>query len=662
MKLSIPKSVPIFLLFFLRGIVCLFPYTPINPDSSLYARDIPVFAGNDLTKKRIERLSEDHTVWALNLSGGSARAFAHIGVIKRLEEEGLRPDVIITNSMGSIVGLAYAAGMRISDIEDLIKTISISEFFDLSFPSKGGIIDVRRFKAFVNYLFKDTDINDTPIPVYVVTEDLISKRQIVLSKGNLAEIMTASFALPVYFDPVNFEGFRLIDGGTSNLVPIAPFNSFLPNMVVSSTFYDAKVNLENPVTILNVTMDISKTRRAVSQIKKYKPFLIRCSVEDISYMAFDDGENIIRKGYESCGRDMPELVSYLADRGIHPNPSGIKDFDVSKEIHDRWIRIRDRIDYITLPYDGKGRSSAAGLNIRKTYGGEHYLKQDTGVILNNLFWNDSVLFQAGITSDFDGIPGIRGGLDIGIADSFFITLESSVSFPDLYGGTPDPGEEYLFGRFRAVSEFASGILQPVLYLENITDFDSGDMEFLIRPEIMYDVSLSRPVSGDRISLSETAGYYLRDGTDTERGMGITLKNKVSVPAGRFFTFRNRELYKLSLGDNDNSAELTYNDFYRSSSTTVFSSPERFYSSYLISNNSVSWRIGSLFPTVGEMFILDQSELYIFSDILLTQSVSYSCGLGFRLTASLIGLKPWNIDFILGRDIDKSEYFFSINVE
>ncbi len=662
MKHSIPKFVPVFLLLFFHGIACFFPYTPISTGSNLYYRDIPVFEGNELTRKRIKEIAKDHPVWALNLSGGSARALAHIGVIKRLEEEGLRPDVIITNSMGSIVGLAYAAGMRISDIEDLIKTITISEFFDLAFPLNGGIIDVRRFKAFVNYLFKDMDISNTPIPVYVVTEDLVSKRQIVLSKGNLAEIMTASFALPVYFNPVDFKGFRLIDGGTSNLVPIAPFNSFLPTMVVSSTFYDAKVNLKNPVTILNVTMDINKTRRAVSQIKKYDPFLIRCSVEEISYMAFDDGENIIKKGYESCSRDMPELISYLSERGIHPNPSGMKDFKISETIHNRWIRIKNKIDYINLPNDGRGMSSGIALTLRKKYEGEHYLKQDLGIIQNNLFWDNSILLNAGITSDYNGIPGLYGSLNINIGDAFFITLESSTSFPDLYKDMPVPGEEYFFGKIKNVSELLSGILQPAIYLENITDLDTGTDTFLVRPEISYNIPLPSPFSESRMNLSETAGYYLRDGNNTERGMGITLKHKVSVPAGKFFTFRNRELYKLSLGDNDNSAELTYNDFYRSSSTTMFSSPKRFYSSYLISNNSVSWRIGSLFPTLGEMFILDQSELYIFSDIFLTQSVSYSCGLGFRLTASLIGLKPWNIDFLLGRDIDKNEYFFSINIE
>ncbi len=79
------------------------------------------------------------------------------------------------------------------------------------------------------------------VPTKEACEDLKTKRQIILSKGNLVEILKASFALPFYFEPVNIENFKLVDGGITSLIPIRSFIDILPVMVVSSTFYDADI-------------------------------------------------------------------------------------------------------------------------------------------------------------------------------------------------------------------------------------------------------------------------------------------------------------------------------------------------------------------------------------------------------------------------------------
>ncbi len=70
---------------------------------------------------RLEAVRQDRPILALHLSGGSARAFSHIGVLKRLEEGGIYPDLIVANSMGSIIGLLYAAGVPLEVIEDIFR-------------------------------------------------------------------------------------------------------------------------------------------------------------------------------------------------------------------------------------------------------------------------------------------------------------------------------------------------------------------------------------------------------------------------------------------------------------------------------------------------------------------------------------------------------------
>ena len=312
---------------------------------------------------------------SLALGGGAAKGLAHVGVLRGLEEDGVEVAAIAGTSMGSIVGLAYAAGMSVSDLEDMVRTLKLSEFFDLTFPLKGGLIDLHRFESLMFTLFGEMDLSETAIPIFVVSEDLRTKRQIILSQGNLVKVLKASFALPFYFEPVNIENFRLVDGGTSALVPVLPFNDLLPNMVVSSAFYDAEVNLNNPMTILNVTIDISKSRRSVKEIKEFKPFLIRCDVEDISFMAFDEGEKIITKGYESADDVLPELINYLNSRGISSKKTVLEEFNSTKEIHNNWQTIKTRLNKTILPVKETGWLIKPSLEPWHSFGNTHYLNQ-----------------------------------------------------------------------------------------------------------------------------------------------------------------------------------------------------------------------------------------------------------------------------------------------
>ena len=291
------------------------------PLDNLFLRDTPIFHGREGFDRRLEELKKEGPVWALNLSGGSARAFAHLGVLKRMEEAGIYPDVIVTNSMGSIVGLLYAAGIPLESIEELLSTVNLANLFDVGVPLQGGIISTYTFQALMQALLGKTDIADFPIPIMVVTEDLRTKRQVILAKGPVDEVMLAAFALPVYFNPKNLAGFRLVDGGATNLVPLKPFEGMFDATVVSTTFYDLIPNLYNPLNVLNVTMDINKSRAAITQILEYAPFMIRCNVESYSFMAFDKSEELIALGYESCDQVIGDLEDYLEEREIQSSGS-----------------------------------------------------------------------------------------------------------------------------------------------------------------------------------------------------------------------------------------------------------------------------------------------------------------------------------------------------
>jgi NTE family protein len=172
----------------------------------------PLAYGDEAFRQRIlQRTGGKRPAIGLVLSGGSARAMAHIGVLKYLEEQGIVPDYIVSNSMGSIVGLLYAAGMSPGQIERCISTMDLSKVISFTLPLEGGLLKADSLASYAVSLLngsntKSLRLEDLSIPIIVVQEDLVTKRQILVSEGDFATILRASFAIPVYFPSVEYQG------------------------------------------------------------------------------------------------------------------------------------------------------------------------------------------------------------------------------------------------------------------------------------------------------------------------------------------------------------------------------------------------------------------------------------------------------------------------
>lgn len=274
----------------------------------------PIKIGIDTFSSRITGGVPGKQPLGLVLSGGSARAFAHIGVLAAMEEKGVRPDFIVANSMGAIVGLLYAAGMSPANIEQVVSEIPVADLIDLVLPVKGGFIDAGRFSAFVHSVVGDVDIAELPIPILLLFEDLATRRQVWIASGSLDRLMTASFALPGLFEPQKLGEMILIDGGVTGLVPVAAAQAFTSRVIASTAMYDRSQSFSNPLSVINRAVDIGKTRSAVTEMRAFKPIIIRNDVESISFMEFAEPGGIIRRGYDSARTAMPRILS-LAGSG-----------------------------------------------------------------------------------------------------------------------------------------------------------------------------------------------------------------------------------------------------------------------------------------------------------------------------------------------------------
>ena len=157
----------------------------------------------------------------LALGAGAARGWSHIGVLRELAENGIRPDVIAGTSMGAVVGGCYAAG-RLDQIETFARSLTKRRVFtmmDLSFSGM-SLITGERLKASLELQLSDIKIEDLPIAFAAVATEVGSGHEVWLQRGELALAIRASYALPGIFEPVRIGDRWLFDGALVNPVPV----------------------------------------------------------------------------------------------------------------------------------------------------------------------------------------------------------------------------------------------------------------------------------------------------------------------------------------------------------------------------------------------------------------------------------------------------------
>lgn len=163
----------------------------------------------------------ESTVVGLTLSGGGMRGIGHLGVIKALEESGLKPAVLSGSSAGAIIACFYSAGYS---CEDIMAFAEGTHFFSYSNirPRAGGWFGSSEFAKIYRDHFPENKLESLPIPVYVAATDVTSGRTEYFHEGDLSTALMATACIPMLFAPVVHNGKTYLDGGILNNLPIEP--------------------------------------------------------------------------------------------------------------------------------------------------------------------------------------------------------------------------------------------------------------------------------------------------------------------------------------------------------------------------------------------------------------------------------------------------------
>ena len=158
----------------------------------------------------------------LALGSGAARGWAHLGVIRALEQAGIEVEVIVGTSMGAFVGAAYAAGQleRLEEVALGMQWRTVLGLLDIRLRH-AGLIDGVRVESFVREHVRSIRFDELHIPFAAVATDIFEAERVVLDRGDLIRAVRASISLPGIFTPVEHEGRLLMDGGLVDPVPVS---------------------------------------------------------------------------------------------------------------------------------------------------------------------------------------------------------------------------------------------------------------------------------------------------------------------------------------------------------------------------------------------------------------------------------------------------------
>lgn len=172
-----------------------------------------------------------HICVGLVLSGGGARGFAHIGVLRALERAGAKFDVVAGTSMGAILGAIYATGATAEELYSLAHRTNWRDVVDLSL--KTGLLKGDRLEGFLGEILPAT-FDELKLPLAVVATDIESGEEVVMSDGDLLAAVRASASFPGAFEPVHLQGRTLADGGIVNNLPVNAASWLGANRVIAS--------------------------------------------------------------------------------------------------------------------------------------------------------------------------------------------------------------------------------------------------------------------------------------------------------------------------------------------------------------------------------------------------------------------------------------------
>ena len=248
----------------------------------------------------------------LALGGGAAKGFAHIGVIKMLEANGIRIDVVAGTSAGSVVGAMYAGGMDAFALQERAVALDEAAIRDVRLFS-GGLLQGQKLQDYVNAQVEGRPIERLGKPFAAVATRLDDGARTVFTRGNTGQAVRASSAVPGVFEPAKVGGASYVDGGVSSPVPVDAARQLGADVVIAvdiSTQASGQAP-DHLLGIVNQSIAIMGQRLGAEERNRAE-VVIRPAVNDIGPADFSQRARAIADGERAAVAALPQIRQAIA--------------------------------------------------------------------------------------------------------------------------------------------------------------------------------------------------------------------------------------------------------------------------------------------------------------------------------------------------------------
>jgi NTE family protein len=253
---------------------------------------------------------------ALVLGGGAARGFAHVGVIRVLEQEKIPIHMIVGTSVGSLIGALYASDPNSLNLEWLAFTIEKEDIFDYSVVySKMGPVLGERLEKFIQTKVKAKNLEQMKIPFYAVATDLNTGGTWVFEKGSVAKAVRASCSIPGIFQPLELGGKMYVDGGVTDNLPVDVARARGAEVVIAVSI---QKNIQNPQVNSLIDVILQSINIMGRELVAYKSraydVLIEPNVGDVGITDFSQKKRLVDAGTQAARQALPKIRKLIEEK------------------------------------------------------------------------------------------------------------------------------------------------------------------------------------------------------------------------------------------------------------------------------------------------------------------------------------------------------------
>jgi len=258
--------------------------------------------------------NRDRPISAFVLGSGAARGFAHVGVLDVLDRNGVKADIIVGSSAGSVVAALYAAGIRDDKLLEAAQKLDMEQLTDWTFPNR-GIVRGERLQEYINNLLDNRPIESLPTKFVAIATDLTNGKLIAFNSGNAGVAVRASSSIPGIVQPMTIEGRDYVDGGLVSQVPVRIARQMGADIViavdVSRTLMPPE-QLTTTAAVMRQAMLITIERITEEEIGE-ADIIIRPKVGDIGGNDFELRDQAVEAGKASALEKISDIRRLISE-------------------------------------------------------------------------------------------------------------------------------------------------------------------------------------------------------------------------------------------------------------------------------------------------------------------------------------------------------------